>query len=99
MKKSILVVMFLSMIFILSGCGSSSANNTADMKTMIETEADHVGYHHAKWPFFDEDWHFKKRSNGHYSSHGTFTTPDGEEHEFSAVIDPETLEFDDFYAN
>lgn len=95
MKKIKLVLMLLFIVPLLISCGSNEADKSA-MKASIQMEAKDKGYSNAKWPFFEEDWHFEKQPDGNYKSHGTFTS-DGTEYDFSAEVEPDGMLLD-FYA-
>ncbi|MBC9710143.1 MAG: hypothetical protein H9W80_13105 [Enterococcus sp.] len=97
MKKAILGFMLLFVIFIVTGCGSSGPDKN-QMKAAIQVAAEDKGYEGAKWPFFEEDWHFEKTDDGNYTSYGTFKSG-GKKHEFSAEVDPESDVLLDFYVN
>jgi len=92
------MIMIVSILLVLGGCGSSSDGDKSEMKAAIQMEAEDKGYSNAKWPFFEEDWHFEKQSDGNYTSHGTFKS-DGKKHEFSAEVDPASDVILDFYAD
>lgn len=98
MKAKFMIPTFLLMVLILAGCSSSGSGDTSEMKAAIQMEAEDQGYSNAKWPFFEEDWHFEKQSDGNYTSYGTFKDS-GKKHEFSAEVDPDSDGVLDFYAN
>ncbi|MBB1078791.1 hypothetical protein H5S09_06845 [Limosilactobacillus sp. STM2_1] len=96
MKARVMIMLGLAS-FILTGCGSDDGNHS-EMKAAIQMEAEDQGYSNIKWPFFEEDWHFEKKSDGNYTSHGTFRS-NGKSHEFSAEVDPDSDMILDFYAD
>lgn len=100
MRRTVSMIVLLSSLLFVTGCSSSSddSDNHVEMKTAIQMKAEDSGYSKAKWPFWDEDWHFKKLSDGNYTAHGTFKM-DGEEHEFSAEVEGDSGMVLDFYAD
>lgn len=94
-KLRILMLLGIS-IPLLTACSSSSSADENGMRTAIQMKAKDEGYENAKFPFFKEDYHFEKTSDGNYTSEGTFKN-NGKEYSYTAEVNPESDLVLDFY--
>jgi hypothetical protein len=75
---------------LLTACSSSSSADENGMRTAIQMKAKDEGYENAKFPFFKEDYHFEKTSEGTFKNNG-------KEYSYTAEVNPESDLVLDFY--